>query len=401
MSPSTRFELSGILHGSIGSQAGVSRGTLRAMMVAVRGVHAPLVESAAAGMLPHLQALDIDRVRAVSAPLAGRPIALLAEPGVAAAVVALVTASGAPLRLLDATDAEALARAVAEPDAALVVLDGPGWVRLLAAELAPLFKTALVFSGDGTGAASWAPPGAVLIEEPGASDPRFAGVGLAAMALLAAADVPLAPVRDALAQAAERCLEPAMADNPAYALAASVLALEEKGARSPVLILPARRTLAWGRWLAGAWGAIALREELKGSLRRIRGDAGRCMLAGDEAAIQRLVLGEPDQIIVSVSGARPAGADRALSAGLSMWTLGEALREAHAAQLQQAGRPHIRLLTPALDPAGLAAAAVVWLHAALVVGAARGGDPLTMDAADAWRALLEEEILPEGLFAAP
>jgi hypothetical protein len=382
------LDLTGIFQGTIGAGVGVSRGQLRDAMALIRSVHEPLQESASSGQLPHLLPLPRAEAEVLGAGLVGRPVVLLAEPAAGHAAAALAVAAGAAPVLLDALDEASVARAADLPGAALVVLDGPGWVREVATELAPRFSSVLVIAGDGTGGEVWGPAGSVVVSSPGAADLRFGGLGLAALVLLRAAGVDLEPVVSAASAAAEWCVTLTVKDNPAYAIAASFLALEaESGIIGPALLLPERRTELWGQWLSGAWGSVAVRHEVSGELRRVRGDAGRWMLLGDEAGTQRLLGGPSDRVVVSVEG-RSGGS-----------VLGRRLTEAHRGQLLQGRRPHIRLRLPRVDVAGLAAGGVVWLQASLVVGASRGQDPLTMDAADELRAAVDEDTLRAGHIA--
>jgi hypothetical protein len=393
------LDISGVFQSTIGTRVGIKQPHFRAAKDVVLTQHAALEEAAQGGLLPHLLPLPVSEARRLAASLSGRPVVLLAEPSAGLAVSALSSSHGVAPVLLDATDARSIEDAVALEGAVLVVLDGPAWVRLVAAELGPLFSTVLVFAGDGTGASGWGPSGSQVVESFGSADLRFGGFGLAALTLLAAAGGDLEGVAATAAAMAEQCRSSVMSENPSYALAAVFLALEEvSGISGPMLLVPSRRLQSWGQWLSGSWGATAIRPELRGGLRRVRGESGRCVLAGDEAAIQRLIEGPADRLIVSVVGSRPPGPDRAIGRHLSAWSLGQAFLGAHHHQLRRTGRPMAQLRTSSLGPSSMLACAVLWTQAALAVGGSRGQDPLTMDAADGWRGVLVDSWLPTSSF---
>lgn len=300
------LDLRSVLAQNIGT-SGIRREALRAVMAQIRPIHGSLSVSVS---------VPVPLGCVEGAWAAGRPLVLLASPASWQAAVALVAALDAPPVLLDAADPQQLAVAVGLEGAVLVVVQGPGWVERLGQVLAPSFADAVTLAP-----------------------------GEAARWLLAAAGGSLASVDDALRAAAAGCREPAMADNPSYALAAAALA----GGRGPLLLVPSARLLSWGRWLAAGWRTRAKQ-------------ACQCALVADES------LASVPGLVVLASGLRPHGAARTAGAPLAAWEAAGERAEARMAQCASLGRPAVRLTMPYADPAGLAAAAVVWLHAAGVVG---------------------------------
>ena len=276
MSGLPTLDISGVFQSTIGTRVGIKQRHFRAAKDVVLSQHAALEEAAQERLLPHLLPLLESEAHVLAAPILGRPVVLLAEPSAGLAVSALSSAHGVGPVFLDATDSQSIEDAVALEGAVLVVLDGPAWVRLVAAELGPLFSEVLVFAGDGTGASGWGPSGSRVVESFGSADLRFGGFGLAALTLLAVAGGDLGGVAAMAAAMAHQCRSSVMSENPSYALAAVFLALEEvSGVSGPMLLVPSRRLQPWGRWLSGVWGATAIRPELQGGLRRVRGHPSR------------------------------------------------------------------------------------------------------------------------------
>ena len=391
-----QLDISGILSERIGDHHGISRDQLRLSGARLQAILPPLQAAAEAGMLPHLQLPTPHDVQAVVDALQGRPIVLLGEPAAASGAAALAWAAGGAghLTVVDAPDAALLAAVPGGlSEAALVVLDGPPWVREIAAALARQVAVVLVFAGDGTGDEPWAPAGAAVWASPGSADARFSGVGLAAFALLAAtapqdAEAALAAAQDT----ATRCRHAEAAlEEPTLLLAAALLGLEQvRDVRAPCWLVSSGRLLPWARWLGGAWSALSSREDVSGGgLAVRRGALGTAILQGDEAALQALLEGTAERVVLIPGGVLP-DSEGVLTATPTLARLGLALQEAHQRQLVGAGRPVVVVRGRWLGAARLAALSVAWLHAAVAVAACRGGDPLTMDAADGWRLLLAE-----------
>jgi len=148
--------------------------------------------------------------------------------------------------------------------------------------------------------------------------------------------------------------------------------------------------LGAARWLGGVWGALAARPEEQEPIREHFGDLASVSLLGDEAAIQRLIEGPPDRLVVLVEP-REALGDVVLGETQTVWRVARALCRAHRSQIHAAGRPLMRARLAKADAASFAGFAVYWIQAAVAIGASRGGDPLVMDAADRFRSILEED----------
>ncbi|MCK6504776.1 hypothetical protein L6R53_15450 [Myxococcota bacterium] len=349
-------------------------------------------QAADAGVLPHLPlAADARRIQALAARgQASRRkggkgadrLVIVGEPG-AARAVALVGAVRDPgaLAVVDQPDASLVDAALAGARAPrLVVLEGPAWVAELAAHLAPRARGVTVFREPGEAGAA---PGDDAWEEAGAADPRFGVTGAAGLWVAGFAGVEGTELAAALGPAAEELLRVGPRQNPALRLAVLARELTDlHGLHTPVLLGAQRRLTDWAAWAGRAWAALSARSVPVEGGYQARGAAAVVVPAGDEALVQRLIDGPRDHWTLRIE--RSPLADDPLD------TLARSMLDAHTTQLVRDGRPVVRLHLPGDGPLDLAVAALFWSQAALFAAALDPVDPLTMDAADAWRRLQGE-----------
>lgn len=378
--------------------AGVDRRALRALQPRLSAVHAQLEAAADEDLLPH-RGLVRHPERLAPALQATRGwkadrVVVLGEPGAVGAATLLACQGGLrPVVGVDGPDPALLRAALAGAEApALVVLDGPAWVRRVATAMAPRFESIAVFVGDGTAGDGWALGGQAPIEVPGAADARFGVVGAASLGLAAWAGHDPDCIVAEISSMATRCDSRGVFDNPAFGLAAVALELSgPHGDALPIVMLPTSRLSAFGLHLARAWTAFSARAVEQGNVRRLVGATPVVFTAGDEAMAQRAVEGPPEAWLLALWVDDPGGDDAAA------WEVVRTLTEAHVKQSVRARRPVVGLRLSDLEPGTVAAASYLVVHAGLTLAALRGLDPLAMPAADALRDLQEDGFADNGL----
>lgn len=377
------------LTSKVGVWGGLDQRHLRAQIPRMNAVHAAILALGDRG-LPHLAGLDASRLEQAVAWVArrraeGAPVVVLGEPGAVAAVRALSSVAPDPgaLRWVDGIDGAE--EALAAGDAHLLVLDGPPWVRWLAARLA---GSAIGLTLAGEGAPIPGLEGAERLNGP--CDARFGVFGAASLAVAELAGARGDAILEEATRAARRVAHPALFENPAYLWAAVLVAGREHGLERLCFLLPTGRLEGWAAWGTRMWAAVTTRAESRGGVRRPTGIPTLVARLGDEAMIQHLLGGPHDVLGVAVTvddlGARDAR-------GHHRWGLARALLSAQIMQLCRDGRPVVQLRLPSLDPAMLAGLSMVTLHAAIATALASDLDPLSSPAAQQWRTLAEDEIL--------
>ncbi|MEL6347967.1 MAG: hypothetical protein AAFV53_32975 [Myxococcota bacterium] len=385
------------LQGFFGRRSRITRSHLKAAHQAVASVQPSLQDAGEQGLLPHLLIPDPAMIDAIASDWRGRPLVILGEPSAAAGAAALAAAqSPGQVLLLDSPDPVLVTAALAQPEAVLVILDGPAWVRWMARALASQFSLAVTFVGDGTEQVAWAPDGVSLFSMPGSADPRFSGLCGAGLAMLSAAGGDVFACCEAIASTARRCFQEGLAENPGAMLAAVADASAQQASlQGPHWSLPSARLGIYGRWLCGAWTAMACHITQHGELKRPRGVAAAWSVVGDEPWMQVHSEGMIERWTIALRDQRP-DLDLRLGEQMTAWRLSQEMARAEHQALQRSGQGQVTMRVARLDGPGLCEVATIWLHAAALVGGLRGDDPLTMDAADRWRVVLEEDILPEG-----
>jgi hypothetical protein len=318
------------------------------------------------------------------------PLILLAEPGVAASVRLL----GQPRKLVVVEDGDPrqLQAALSSKKAALLVLDGPPWLRPLATALAPRCSRAVVLQGDGGAAEGAWLRGAEHLAAPGAADPRFAGLGLGALVLAGLGGAEFGALRSSLEEGGARLALPGALDNPAYRLATVALSLAQESALTqPLLLFPGARLEPLVGAVGRAWTAICARARSEGLRSRLLQPA-RLLRAGDEASWAGQIEGPLDAWALSIWAETPAEAEVELEGGLSARQLWRSMQGAHVQQLAQAGLPVLRLRLLQDSAAAQAQALQLLTHAAVVLADLGGLDPLALAGADRWRELQQAEF---------
>ncbi len=372
-------------------------------------LHGRLAQAESAGLVPHLGAARRPdhvatwmahgaRWRRGGAASTDR-LVLLGEPG-AVAALRVLHAGGpdAPVAVVDRPDPDQLAAALAGAKRPrLLVLPGPPWVMPVAHALRDRVKAVTFLAGDALALADLPPdlsawPRAESIDEPGCSDPRFAAVLAGALCLAGFARLEPQPLQAALTDMAAACDRRGIHDNPGFRLGAVAARFAAVHALTlPALLVPRAALDPWASWASRCWAAFSCRAVPVAGGVTPRGGAGLVVRSGDEGMVQRLVEGPRDlwALLLEVEGDRPL--DR----------VGRAVLQAHHQQLVGDGRPVVRLGLRDTSAATRLALSLLWMHAALVAAALEPVDPLTMDAADAWRERVAQALdalpdLPRG-----
>lgn len=381
------------LANAVGVWGGVDQRQLRAQIPKMNAVHAALLAAGDQGW-PHTRALSGDPLERAGAwaearRSAGDRVVVLGEPGAVAAARVLASGLAAQPRWVDAPDA--LEDALADGPAHLLVLDGPPWVRWLAASSAGRCSGLTVAGDEPTPL-----DGAELL--PGPADARFGVLGPAALALALLGGADGQGVLDEARSVARRCAHPALFENPAYLWAALMVAGRESGLERLAFLLPTARLEPWAAWAARAWVSLTSRADTRSGVRVHGGVGAITARLGDEALIQHILAGPRDLLGCAVVVDDGGGAS-ALAG--ERWALSRALLTAQVQQMSRVGRPVIQIRLPSLKPGMIAGLSVLVLHAALAVAIASDLDPLAAPAAAAWRALASGELPslppPEGM----
>lgn len=383
---------------SIGPGLGLEMRDLRALLPKFAAVHATFVEAGDRGW-PHLAALlpgacDAATAWGAARAAAAQRVLVLGEPGAVDASLALSSAAGAGaerVSVVTAPDAAVLAAALEGPAPHLLVLDGPTWVRTLSLAIQARCDGITVVPRDGEAGAGWCPE-AGLLTGPGGADPRFGVLGPAAFGLLALAGVDVDAVVAEAITVARAAGNPALFENPAYRLAATLLASRERDVHRLALLLPTPRLLGWAAWCGRAWAGLTARvgRESDG-VHRHGGVRASALCLGDEVGVQVLVEGAPDALTLALWAESP-GLDQAIGSHLSTWEIARRLSAQHVRQLSVAGRPVVQLRLAGLDASSLAGLSVLMLQAGLAMALALDLDPMAMPAALRWRAMTDEAL---------
>jgi len=401
---------------AVGPRSGVPERRLQARSHQLTELQQRLDEATTAGLLPHV-ALARDPAAVQAAVARGEAwrhrgaasadrVIVVGEPGAVAAARVLACAgdtagstagntAGTPggntaeLVFIDQPDTRQVQAALAGARRPrLVVLAGPQWVRTLAEALRPQVRTATVFADEAEHPLlALASEPAEAVVAPGAADARFGVVGPAALALAGFARLPGAPLAAALSTMEARCHASGVRGNPALRLGALAAELGQgHGLFTPTLVVGGTRMQTWAAWASRAWAALSSRAIPAGDGAApsylARGACPLVLLAGDEALVQRVIAGPRDLWLAGICLSTDGGAapDAALAT----------LVDAHLRHAVRDGRPVVRLLLGDTEAPDLAALSWLWLQAAVMAAALDPIDPLTMDAADDWRNLVDD-----------
>lgn len=384
MSTRLNLDLTAAMAESIGADAGLDRRALLAQIPRISLAHAAIT-SAPAGRWPHLAALEADRAAArawaVERRDSGAPLALVGDPAAVdgARALAATVGGGADLGLITSPDPIEIA-AVMSRRPHLVALEGAAWVEPLTGALAESASGITRVGADGP------------LAGPGADDARFGPLSPLALALVDRAGASSEAVLTEARALARRISAAAMYDNPAYLLAAALMACRERGRDRLVLVTPSARLDPWASWAVRAVEGLTCRvARPSGLMDEPRGLGVSLARSGDELALQRLLDGPADTVALLIWSDDP-GPDLRVGAQGSATTL---LREQHqrwAGELRLAGRPALQLRLPGLDPSALGAASTLLIHAAIAWAAAQDLDPIAMPAVARWRARARQAL---------
>ena len=364
------------------------RGAVQDKVARLAAVQEELDEVAEQGLLDHRRvALDAEAVeRGQDWANEGERVVLMGDAG-AVLGASLLCPEGA-LDQVTCPDPLVLQRILSGPEPVhLLALDGPPWVRALAAGLAGRVGRVTVVKGDGSDAPSWELPGVQRWEEAGSADLRFAPFSPLAQALAEYCDVPLGPLMEAWRGASEQCGGRATWDNPALLLAGIAAATADSDRGRLVLVGGDASLGRLAGWAAASWSAITVKATGESGVRRAHDTLPVAGTLGDEALVQRLVEGPDDAWSLLLTGTPGAG-DLALDGPVgSVGVIARDLARAWGSLLTESHRPHVRLRASGEGAAASLALATVLVHAALALAVYRGLAPLQMPAADRLRAL--------------
>lgn len=388
MGPRITLDTSLALARAVGAWGGLEHKDLRAQISRINAAHAAIVGAGDAAW-PHISALAEGPALAqalrwgAARRAGGEPLVVVGEPSAVGAAMAVL--GDASVRGLDSLDGFAVEAAFAggRPPH-LLVLPGPDWVIELADAVADRSSGCTV-AGDAhllSGAESLPP----------LSNVAFGALGPVAWALAARAGQDVAGLLAEGLRMAQRCSSPALFENPAYLLAATVLACRERGADRLALLLPVARMLPWAAWAERAWGALTARREQRAGVGLLVGTPTFSAMLADEARIAALA-GGPNDVVSLALWAEDPGAHWTLRDGQPAWERTRSLHQSQVRLLAHGGRPVVQLRLPALTPGWLVALSFLTLHSALVVAMGGEGDPRVLPGVDLWRTSLRRDHL--------
>jgi hypothetical protein len=398
MSLSIAIDTSTALARVVGEGAGFSRQHLTGQLARFKQIHASMNHAIDAGLLPHFQvwadpkSARAAKKRATRWKKAADRFIVLGSPDAVTAVRVLAELGG---------EAEKQSfRWVVSPDPALItaafesaerpyliVLDGPPWVRRLGTGLWDRVVGGTVFAGDGSPTAAWSLGDAERVEMVGAADPRFGVLGAAALSLMAVAGVDPAEMQTGITNAQMACRDAALFDNPSYRLAALLHAASATLNFSGVDLLCATPQLSpWLRWLQNTWAAITSGILEGQAISRRTGLRPSVVQLGDECAMERAVTGPADRLTLALWVDNP-GQDVVIGDADTAWLTARDMMDQQVALLVGARRPVLRVRIPELSTVTIAELSVVFVHALLAMVTGWGGEPLAMNAADAFRSV--------------
>lgn len=376
-----------VLASRIGTVAGVEERQLRGQLAKINAAHAALVAVGDTGW-PHLRCLLDPRLAELTAWVeererAGERLIVVGEPGALAAARVLMSAGPRPVTVSWVDGLDAVLPGADGGPAHVLALDGPEWVGTVVRDLAPI-TSGLTVAGErdehGLGDAA---------RLRGPVDARFGVFGPAALALALMAGVDVeAALAEGLATA-RRCGVAGLYENPAYLWAALLHAGRERGLERVQLLLPSGRMSAWGDWAVRAWSSVTSRAETRGGVRVHVGWGATAVRLGDEAALQHVMGGPRDVMVVALNVEQGGAVD---AAGQRRWSLGRELMTAAVQQLSREARPVLQVRSPSLGAPALAALSALTLQTALTLAHLQDIDPLATPAVALWRALVSSEL---------
>jgi hypothetical protein len=325
-------------------------------------------------------------------------VVVVGEPGALDGVLGLASLGNSDrIRCVNGPDAAQITSAFDDTESPLLlVIAGPIWVISLAQGIAPEKAAVTVISGDGTGespvglSSDWG-----LVETAWAVDARFGRLSGLGLALAGWAGLDLERILYVATEQLKVCERSEMMQNPAYLLSALVQGFEEDLDLQGMLgLVPLGSQAHWARGLCNLWSSMTARRG-QGPQQISSMGATSWMLPGDEAAVQGLLGGSERRWSWTIwSEEMPA--DMALGPRESVWSMCRSLMRAQIQQLVESGCPVIRLRLARMEAEQLVSVDVLFLVAAMTLGALRGYDPLAMPAADRLRELHNGSIVDNG-----
>jgi hypothetical protein len=382
----------------VGEGAGFSRHHLTAQLPRFKEVHASMNHAIDAGLLPHFQAwadpksARAAKKRAARWRKAADRFIVLGSPDAVAAIRVLAElgdiAEKQSVRWVVGPDPVLIAAAFHSCERPwLIVLDGPPWVRRLGAGLWARVVGGTVFAGDGSPTEAWSLGDAERVAVPGAADPRFGVLGEAALSLMAVTGVDPIEMQTGIESAQSACRGAALFDNPSYRLAALLHTASGTLNLSGVdLLCSTPRLLPWVSWLQNAWAAITGGILEGPAISRRTGLRPSVVQLANECAMERAVTGPADRLTLALWVDNP-GQDVAIGDADTAWLTARDMMDQQVALLVGARRPVLRVRIPELSTVTIAELSVVFVHALLAMVTGWGGEPLAMNAADAFRSV--------------
>jgi hypothetical protein len=385
------LDITHCLSDQIGTSRGVTRNELASYGGAFARILDPMSQAAAEGLLPHLRSGPSweEQRGLLSGLLETDSFTVLGAPEVIRAICAICPAlSGF---CISGPDGALIHDRLSHRDLdTLIVLDGPPWLRHLGTLLQPQFKKTLILSGDGGEDDGWLLPDSVRILSPGVSDPRFAPFSPFVAAVLEAQgserDSYLAP----LEAMRDRLLQPSIWRNPAHLLASFFIHADKNQALLDLGLLHGQQALeVWAQWAAMVWSGLSTQTRHEAGRRLRKGSTAYACSLASELGLQHRI-NSTQVLTLSLTAARSD--EVPIESLKSIWSMESGLLDSLKSIHLGKGCPLATIELPSLDPGHLLALSAFWTHAALVVGAHRGDDPLAMAAADQWREILSRQL---------
>lgn len=370
-------------------QRGVSRRKLSLIREELTRAETELAEAMDASMLPF--ACDIEEKQGKAVQFRRRymdfsQICIVAESAIVQSFQLIVanTALASKMLWIDSLDPmlSHTLHAVSSENRLTIVCMGPKWVSQFVQIVQPSEQNLWLCVGDGTEGTDNVPENATanIIQEEGISDPRFAmfsSIGLSLHEDISSA------VR-VLQQSIHDIQKQGMWENQSSLFASSIVAMDSANFPTQLILVGARSSWhSWFGWANSVWmGMTSYVLSYGGVAKSVDGRLVHFIL-GDELGMNTVVANNNSMVCLFEEGiplvAQPSDMD------IALWEASQQQVDQFVLFAQSHTIPLVNIRVSKLSKEELLRLSVRWVHAALMVNAVRGVDPLSMWGADQWR----------------
>ena len=370
-------------------QRGVSRRKLSLIREELTRAETELTEAMDASLLPF--ACDIEEKQGKAVQFRRRymdfqQICIVAESGIVQSFQMIVanTALAAKMLWIDSLDPmlSHTLHAVSPENRLTIVCMGPKWVAQFVQIVQTYEQNLWLCVGDGTESTDNVPENATanIMQEEGVSDPRFAmfsSIGLSLHEdIFSAVRVLLQSIQDIKKQG--------MWENQSSLFASSIVAMDSSNFPTQLILVGARSSWhSWFGWANSIWMGMTSNVLSYGGVAKSVDGRLVHFILGDELGMNTVVANNNSIVCLFEEGiplvAQPSEMD------IALWEASQQQVDQFVSFAQSHTIPLVNIRVSKLSKEELLRLSVRWIHAALMVNAVRGVDPLSMWGADQWR----------------